>query len=72
MLLIFIIVLLMGMIFPRLFLKFTRNKNCDDIMIKWSLDVTYGNIVKEAMRIGNFSAIPANWTKDMLHFGWIS
>ena len=59
----------MGMISPRLFLKFTRNQNCDDVMIKWNLDVTGRNLVKKAMRIGNFPATLANCTKDMLVFG---
>jgi hypothetical protein len=44
-------------------------KICDDIVIKWNLDVTDRNLVKKAMRIGNFLAILANCTKDMLVFG---
>ena len=43
-------------------------KICDNIVIKWKLDVAGGNLVKKAMKIGNFLAILANYTKDMLVF----
>ena len=47
----------------------THNIKFVMIVIKWNLDVTGGNLVKKPTRIGNFPAILANCTQDMLVFG---